>query len=121
MKKLFLLSAILFAGLSVFAEEEVFSKVYATRFFHCFPTQRTYQNNDVMTYNTVGWWKDGRCRYTFGTKNEEGKPEKYNCNFTREQVTSFESAMKQDPNCTGPAKTMLEQFKKDENTCQKDN
>ena len=121
MKKIFILFVLLFLGLSVIAEEELYSKVFVTRFFHCFPTQRTYVDNDTMTQSIVGWWKDEKCRFNFKTKDEAGKPVQYNCTFTRSQVTQFAGAMKQDPYGTGAAKTMLDNFKKDENTCKKAN
>ena len=121
MKKIFLALTVLFIGLYVFAEEELYSKPFINRFFHCLPTKHVYQNNDNISRIGISGWKNGDCRYSFDTKDENGKPQTYKCNFTRAQVNQFSDVMKQDPNGTGATKDLLDTFKKDENTCKVSN
>ena len=62
-------------------------------------------------------WRDHKCRYA-EIRVQNGEKTEFSCTFTREQVNTLVSVMKQDPKNEGVAKVEWDKLIEDKNTCQ---
>lgn len=128
MKKVFLILVLVMTGLSSFAvitreTEEIYTAIFASRFLKCIPCKMEQtiatENGEVKIQRFLKNWQGHKCRYS-EISEKNGEKESFSCNFTREQVSSLTSAMKEDPMGKGVAAELWKKLKQDETTCQID-
>lgn len=118
MKKFILVFLLLILGTYALADDRVFSPVYATKLFHCFPDSNSFKlGEDYYKTHSDGWSEDGKCIFDMTVTDAKKKTTNYSCQLTRSNVDSLYSAIKSDPMGQGVAKQLFEKYRKNRNIC----
>ena len=126
MKKVFLISVLILSGLSSFAvitreTQEIYTPIFISRFYKCIPCKMEQtilsEDGNLKIQRFLKNWRDHKCRYAEIRVQNDEKTE-FSCTFTREQVNTLVSVMRQDPKNEGVAKTEWDKLIEDKNTCQ---